>query len=573
MKKLLVTLLATILLVGTVFGTGCGKEITVDQTKTQLYVYVRDGGIGFEWLNNMKYAFEAKYADVPFETGKKGVEVVVAHDKQNIDLSSTTHNVLFLENPPYNSDANSGKLLDISDIVEESLSTMTDGKETGSIADKLTAQQQAALTALDGNYYVLPHFETYDGITYDRDVFEEYGLYFLERESGDTTSRFCDSDSFTDGVYDGEGVLSVGPDGVRGTIDDGLPSSYEEFALLLKQISKKPVIPFTWAGSEALESSYLTKLINGMWAAYQGYDEMQLCFTLNSNATTPATTSRTITSFVSGEPQIENKTITTDTGYYATAQVGKYYAYEMCSLVLSDESYKHQDTNTYDNLSAQRKFIYSNLQNQPIAMLIEGSFWYNEASDAFASSIVDFKDRAKNRRFSFMQLPRQVSGQVAEGQGSKNTLIDNLCSFAMINAKVANDPVKLDLSKKFLQFCYTDDSLIDFTKTTGVYKGVNYTMPSNVVSELEPYQQDIVEMKENSDIVRAYGDNVIFVNNQSPFFMYTSSMWHSLLSDGSHVTAKLQGANKMTAEDFFKGSVWDATKWADTYGAFYQTQA
>lgn len=64
--------------------------------------------------------------------------------------------MFFTEEIYYNDFISKGQLLDISDMVREPLSEITEGKETESIEDKLDDSQKAAFTALDGKYYFLP---------------------------------------------------------------------------------------------------------------------------------------------------------------------------------------------------------------------------------------------------------------------------------------------------------------------------------------------------------------------------------------------------------------------------------
>ena len=203
-------------------------------TKTHVTVYSYNGGVGTAWLDEIIERFEAAYADVSFEEGKMGVVVddpVIG--QSNIDSVITMdYDVIFSESVTFNDLIAKGSLMDISDIVTESLSNITDGVETGSIEDKMDVAIKTALKAQDGKYYMLPHYELYTGVTYDVDLFYEYSLYF--KEGGGWTRN--------------DGEMSVGPDGVRGTYDDGLPSSYEEFYALMDRMVSQQVTPFIYTG-------------------------------------------------------------------------------------------------------------------------------------------------------------------------------------------------------------------------------------------------------------------------------------------------------------------------------------
>ena len=561
MKKLFMVFMLVALLAGTVF-TGCqqtGKEQEeVDETRSQIYVgNPSDNGIGGEWLQSAKEKFEAKYAETRFEPDKMGVQVILVNVKDQVNFATTNYDVFFLENVRLFTEASQGNLLDISDIVTESLSSITNGAETGTIEDKLTPTNKKNLAAIGGKYYGLPHYETYEGLSFDRDVFEDYGLFFLEG------GGFCDKDSFDEGEYIGEGTISVGPDGERGTLDDGLPSSYEEFKLLLDEMVRKEVVPFIWTGQH--EVGYVSKLVNAFWAAYSGFDEMRLCLDFDSNATTPATKSRTVTGFNGTEPIIREDTITPENGYNVVSQAGKYYGLKMLELILSNSAY-HSDliSETLSHIGAQEEYILSNLEQNPIAMLIDGSYWVNEAKDAFERSEKDYGRKAQNRRFSYMPLPNQVSGQVTEGNGKKTTLVADLNSFAVIPSKVAKDSVKLEIAKKFLQFCYTDEMLVDFTRVAGVFRGVNYEIPENVYNELNAYAQGIVDLRKKADVVSTYSKSDLYVNHQSLFDFTAGGMWFNGQKTGytSPFTALDSG---VTAEEFFLDTAMDNAAWLRTF--------
>lgn len=120
------------------------------------------------------------------------------------------------------------------------------------------------------------------------------------------------------------------------------------------------------------------------------------------------------------------------------------------------------------HLGAQEEFIYSSLENDaPIAMLIDGSYWYNEAKDIFRRSENTYKEKAKDRNFAWMSLPTQYSGSVKEGEGKKNALLEILSSYSFINANIKDKPEIVKMAKMFLQYCYTEEALVDFSVTTG----------------------------------------------------------------------------------------------------------
>jgi len=566
-KKVTVVLSAILLMSA---FTGCKPDgliddKPIDKTKTQLYVFNYNGGVGTEWLEQVKVDFEKKYANHHFADGKTGVQVHIEPSK-NTDVSvNSIYSVIFTQGVRIFSDISQGKYLNITDIVTESLSELTDGAETGTIEDRLSPELKSTLTAVDGEYYCLPHYETYDGIFYDIDVFEEYGLYFLEG------GGFCEAGAFDAGEYIGKGKLSVGPDGERNTSDDGMPSSYEEFFSLIDYMVKQKVVPFIWTGEYAV--SYQYKILNGVWGSVAGRDQMLQNFNFDSNLTGKKVLSDVAYSFKDGEPVVEQAEVSLETGWQTSAQVGKYYGLKLLEKIVSNSSnYSSKITKVFSHLDAQEEFIYSNLENEPIAMLVEGSYWYNEAADALKRSENTYKDRAKNRRFAMMELPRIAKGQVSEGNGTKNTLCDMLESYAFISSKVKDDPEQLAVSKKFLQFAYTEEQLQKFTISTGTFRALNYYVSEKQLSGLDNYKKSIVELRQKSDVVRPLAHNDLFVNQQLDFMLeYGTEVYKAKIGGTTYQDplAAMKDSN-ISAESYFLGTIRSQSDWDKKYSSYYK---
>ena len=302
--------LATLMLAGACF-TACGPDGAIssieelDEQRTQLYVASFDGGVGNAWLEKLKTSFEADYANVSFEPGKKGAQLIIDSSKADHTTAIATerYNVIFAEGVSFNELSAADLLLDISDIVTE---VNTDGK---TIESKLTDHQKRALTAVDGNYYVLPHYEYYAGVTYDKDIFNSKHLYI--KQGG--------------GYTNAAGNRSAGPDGKVGTVDDGLPATYEEFYALCGQMVKVGVAPFIYTG---MYPQYMDFILEGLMTAYHGRDEMELAFSFDSTkggtlSGDDVVKTDVITGFNGDTPTIERKEVSSRTGYLTTQMAGR----------------------------------------------------------------------------------------------------------------------------------------------------------------------------------------------------------------------------------------------------------
>ena len=346
MKRKIGCLLAAFLLL-TVCLSGCGNTgmtEEIDETKTQLYVANYDGGVGEEWLRETADLFEEKYKDTEFEpgTGKRGVQIFI--DTQEVYAGSglsaimrgSAYSIFFGEQLRYYDLASQGYVLDITDVVTESLQDIS-GENT-TIEAKLSPARREALK-VGGKYYGLPHYELYPGVTYDKDLFQTKALYI--KEGGGYTNQASE--------------MTVGPDGVRGSYDDGLPSSYEEFFALCAQMRRVGVTPFIWSGDYY---HYFDNLLLGLFVNSASASEIEVNFTFNSGSDTVPI----VTGFNGEEPIVEEKAVTPEMGYLMSQSYSKYMALDFGQRVFAGSYYdSNSTTGTFSHTEAQETYIYSAL--------------------------------------------------------------------------------------------------------------------------------------------------------------------------------------------------------------------
>ncbi len=559
MKKLLTGILALTFAATPILGAGCGKKDVieaVDKSKTQLYVSNLKGGIGHEWLDKVKERFEAAYADVSFEDGKMGAQILI--DKDNgvngawLMLENSEWEVWFTENMPFNTYVSQGELLDISDVVKAPAYG-----ETETIESKLDATQQAGLTAYDGKYYVLPHYEAYRGVSYNASVFEEYRLYFAdEKDNG--------NDGFIIRATDKK---APGPNGIPGDYDDGLPATVEEFLSLIDRMVLVGVTPFVWPGSAV---GYTEYIIDSFAEAFMGAAELECNYSFDSGSGKV----KVITGFNGNDPIIEEVEITNDNGYLIRQQAAKYYAYQVAQKIFVDvDKYAFSLSNnnsTFTQYDSQEEFLASEFENKPIAMIVDGNYWWREAltSGAYQRTVDSFGDKAleENRNFAWMPLPGVWSAEDGETPKTEPVLRDTMKSYAFINGNIAGKPAKVKLAKAFLSFCYTDESLQEFTTTTGVAKGLDYSLTETQYNSMGSLAKSCWTMKENSSVVRVLSSNRMFIENQ---YDLTSNLQHSTVSGQAYKMAFTAFRAKVSAKDYFVGTWMTQKEWALDYSKYF----
>lgn len=528
-------------------GNGEGA-IQINSDKTQMYVFSYNGGVGNEWLDATIAAFEAKYANTSFEEGKMGVQIIP--DKQKMTAVSmldsfpnSTYDVIFNENLRYNEWAAKGNLLDISDLIKEV------GEDGKSIESKLSDNKAAALTARDGKYYALPHYEAFRGVVYDIDLFEENNLYF----AADRT--------YSDFILSSTEQRAAGPDGVAGTTDDGLPATYEEFFKLCDHMVELGITPFVWSGEQNAYSEFLLYALAETMAGEEG---AKLNYNYGVDSANPTT--NIVTHFTNGQPVVEAMTISEENGYLLRQTEAKYRALEFLFTVFNRSDYYYKDSMgklTMSNKEAQQTYVFSSLENKPIAMLIEGTWWEKEAADSIELAVSSFGDAAKDRNFGWMAMPGVYSGTVNSNNGKTQVLNDCMNVYCGINAKSSG--ARLEIAKLFVKFCYSDEGLNIFTKHTGMLRGVNYELTEDTTANLSNFYKNLIALRNESTIITPMSSSVLFINNETTLTAY-ENYWNS--DQYLFPVVAFRGGQK-SAVDYFEGMSITQEDWNTTYGRYF----
>lgn len=483
---LALTLLAGCGTVGTVQGGEAGGNTpATDPSKAQITVATWDGGLGSQWLENAAAEFEALYADAThFEEGKTGVEVTIvasrSFDGSAMAFTPLTHDIYFVEAVDYYAMINNGQLADMTEVMTSSLSAYG---EDGTIADKLDPALDAYLTNADGKYYAVPFYETYYSFAYDLDLWDAKSFYI----------------SANGGWTNVDGDLSAGPDGEAGTGDDGMPATYAEFASLLTRMLDADVTPFVTASNA---QDYVANLLYQLWADYEGEEQMMLNFTFDGTATDLIDVSAdgTVT-------ELEDTAITLENGYLLQKQAGKYAVLQFAEDVLlsSDDNYEIIDT----HINAQKSYVRGGIANDsPIAMIVEGSWWENEAKEA----LKDLESAGYERHnYAVMPMPHATEEQI----GQEETWLAMSNSFGFIASNCDSSA----LAQEFMKFLHTDKNLSAFTAEVNMTRALNYELLEEDAAKISTYCQSILDLKENGTVIypvsivpEVVNNNILFAN-------------------------------------------------------------
>ena len=549
MKKIIIAITLCIVTMFSCFSlTACKKSKYGNKTVIKVGTY--PGGVGQEWLTDAAERFALKYAETSFEKGKKGVYVEVTDSLTGSAYldQPMTHDVYFTEVVDYYALQSKGKLADISDIISGDKSSLSEYGETGTIASKIPSSLNSFLTAKDGKYYGLPFYEGVYGFVYDADMFALNEWFFKE-----------------DGTFTGD-EKSTGIDKIAGTYDDGLPRTYAEFSKLLDKIRGAGVNPFTFANESM---TYFVSLLANYWADYEGYDKMSLNWSFNG-------TTDIVSSFNGTTPVITTTTINDSNIAELQKQPGKYYALSFLKDVLLkiDGTGKKNYIKSSDFKSAQLKFVTSCIDgdmatSDPVAMVVDGSWFENEAQMEGTFDIADSKDPRNNngkeyrttRNLGFLPIPMVDDSQATLDNVSKNannshkqTLLSSNDSFCFVSATTTG--VKLDLAKEFVKFIHTEAELIAFNKKTSITRPFEYTISQTDLGNMSYFARTLYQIKKSSNIVYPYSNSQTYVNNSSKYVLGAWA-WAAEVNRNTpsnpFVFLEQDSNRSVTAKDYFEG--------------------
>ena len=481
MKKFRTIVAATLAAVSVLSVSACGKKDSgekEDPTKTYLDVGVFNAGLGTAYFDELKKDFEAYYADTEFETGKKGV--VVRPLKKSTEFNPTNllgsmkdlEPVMYiLDHGDYEEFTKQGLLSDVTDVMTEKYLD-----EDGNIAKdtKKEATQTIEDTMLDGysdvfkkneHYYAVPYMLSVPGIIYDADLFNENSLYFKKDGSIGANAAAIEA-----------GNASDGPDGIAGTSDDGLPATWGDFLTLLERM-RINYIPFTWSENKSYQ---ISRLVNTIWANYEGYDNFMLNYSLNGTDSNLGDINES--NFITLLDQ-EGRRAAIKAFYDITKNAGNYSA-------------KAKPGGGNNNTGAQREYIQSKRFGKRIAMFVEGSYWEQEARDVFDAETPQSTNGYGKRNFKYMPIPRfvGVDGIAAQVNTERILPAEYAESYICLSAKNANKnaEVQVGIAKLFIKFMQQRSQLVKYTANTGCIRPYIYTISKEEKTTCTPYIQSIL---------------------------------------------------------------------------------
>ena len=591
LKKLVALLLAICCAVP---FTACGGG--GDDDTTQIKFINFNGGIGSVWLEEAAERFKAAKAETSYAPGKMGVSFDITKTMSVGTNSITSQGYHIYTAEQYETSvpallAAEDKLLDITDIVKDT------SREGGSLEESLFEQVKGSLGfEKDGEfrYFGLPHYESYGGLQYNHGKVmaenEGNGVFIAHADESDVTPHSSKYGQINL-IASPEAQKSAGPDGKEGTTDDGLPSSMEELLIWLAYFKDvEQYQPVNISGGCQNYSNYLS---SGFFGALAGQEQM-----INYHNSTgwvevvkregTGSILYTNDNLFEGidyikRPETEWIELNASNGYRAQDMVAKFYT---CALyeILIKEDFMTKDSNIgtkshYDGQAAMFCGEYVKEYDECV-MVIEASYWYNEAEEGGTFSLyesVSGGKKAADLDLRMFPLPSKVYNNIKTGSsafdaeasdkygdvlvGRPTTFVDISHCYLFVNANIADQPEILAAVKDFVAFLYTEDELAAFTVVTGEPRAIKYDLTEAQLKAAGSYVANLWSLRDNkegSNILYCSGTTDTFRKTRGEFKLYLSGNPFKNSAANHYLAAARQ---QKSTEEMFNSSSMSQSEW------------
>ncbi len=534
MKKV-ITLILSLLMTFACVSCGTNKNKKDDDSsvfnkpgknKTEITVKNFGGGIGHVWLDEAAERFAELNAETSYAEGKKGVYISINNtfNEETDNMAGQTTHMFFDER---HSDVHQfslkekGKPMCLDSIV------LDESREGGALSDKIFDSVKGSLQDNDGHYYGLPHYEYYGGLTYNREIFDKYFAYFAyDSDNGESFPSQYGNAIF---VNDLQSKKSFGPDGIENTDDDGLPRTLEEFVILcdyIKFASADKVAPVTISGQY---NKYFDYLYTGIWSAIAGAEQMKNYYNCEGEIEVVKRDASGNFMFTNEnlfqsidyikKPVTEKITLNGSNGYMGNDMVGKYYAYSIVKILKTEGFLSDNSSGTTSHYDAQMDLFMNDVgTTNESAMLIEGSYWFNESEEqgSFDKMKKYCKKDSQDLDVRWMSLPTALNNADFVA-GREECFLDIGQCYAMINGRYENDAEMKTACLEFMKFLYSEQELKNFTICTGMPRAIDYTLSETEKTEFSKFYQNMWNRRiaNTNNLVYYSGTTDAFLKNRS----------------------------------------------------------
>ena len=497
--------------------TACGKgenDKYKDAGKKAIDVSIYFGEFGVDWLKEIARGFnETTESDYYVEiTDHKNLSPTIVADIK----TGTKKDVFIALDANFQMLYKDGYLEDLSDVLDEK----PDG--TATVKDMIKDYDSwSTLAGYGESLYMLPFNVAPVGLVFDYDRFEEEGWL----------------------ITDADGSVSAGKDGVKGTYDDGQPTTWAEFNTLLAKISLKTKDVFSYMGS--VHPEYVNNVVYAYMAQYMGAENYQMFLNHDTNG---------------AEVKMEDGTsaaFTIEDGYKALSMDGVKDSFSFVADYLANSQYVAARTLTDGSFNVNSSHT-AFLEGESV-FIVEGNWWENGSRSLIASREKYGGKPYGQADYRYFLLP------AIEGQ---NSAADHTYFFSQNGGSIVvpknKDADKVEAIKEFLVYMLKTDNMAKSTVDTGLIWNYNYEINPTLKAKMTKFGANTYAMFSDTQhiTVRSFFLDCAAV----PYYAYSSagtSALYTSKNSQTYVIPAFTDANNNAATLYtnvfnFTQSKWDS---------------
>ena len=539
MKKLTKALAMVFAATMLVSNVACSNVEELDPNTITVTVF--NGGGGTEWIQRVAAEYNktaTKYkVDLTYE------KITASKIFSGMEQGFPSADCYFTSDAAFQAGIYRDYYEDLSDLLDR---TVDDTGKT--IKEKMLHYSDwQKLSSKNGEgMYMLPYLDAFTGLVYDHDLFvskgwlqyadasdkaalTEQGYTFEEVKEGTATRLYFTSATGKTNYEEGDVLLKAGKDGKFGTYDDGQPKTEAEFKAMITNISggSDAAKPFLY---NAVHDHYVNQIAQGVMAQYMGEKAYHQAFAFDSG-------DATIKMHDGTEKQVDIAT----NGYEMYKSEGVYQALKFIDTYFNNDAYidaNSKKTATFTHTDAQSRFIMemdkanAGSHTQYPTMLVEGSWWVNEASVIIGQVAERNPSRAKEKvDFRYMLLP-QIEGQYGIDGNGNGTFFSGSDNGGIVVVK-QEDKAKLAAIKDFIAMTMADEVLRDYTVTTGIIRPFDYALSEAELAKMTPFARNAWEIYHDTQNVKI--ERYAMLYNTQPI------VFAGKICDSSYIYMETQG--------------------------------
>lgn len=450
MKKIVIPLLIAAM---TCSFVSCGKDKEYEKygDKQEIRATVYWGEFGYQWLKDLANEWNEKtdsnyYIKV---TGDSYLATqIISHVK-----SGSTYDLYVCSDSGFQTIFNSGLLEDLSDLLPQS----PDGNGV-TVADMIPSYDTwRGLAGGEEKMYLLPYAISPTGLIFDYQKFYDNGWL----------------------MTDSDGSVSAGKDGIKGTYDDGQPTTWAEFDSLLRKINMTTNEVFCYMG--ATNPEYINNVAYAYLAQYLGEENYKAFLSHDTNGKEVKMTDGSMRAFDITE------------GYLTTEMDGMKQMLSFVKNYFLNTSYVANKALTDTSYAVDASHM--SFLSGDAAYIVEGNWWENGSRNLIESyKALGGYDYGEGD-YRYLLLP------AIEGQATpSNKSVYFSQSGGSLVVPYNKDREKIAAVKDFLLFLLQNDNLTKVTIDTGLIWNYKYDIDAESRTKLTKFMQNTMDLKNDPNV-------------------------------------------------------------------------